>query len=481
MGGLTDHFNAAAEADVFAIGEHNGVSVDHEDNYESERAVNFRYILETGHIPGIRSDYADLGEQETYVDWDADDAYTRAVDQAHQAAVTRIQADPNLQRLLELESWDREDRIEWERGVSEIVSEEVDKIPGLDLYRTPNYDEDPAQADPSAPSPTPVFRINDLSSDILAGTSEIEYDCDIMAVTEGAILQQIEDTHLPDRAAADGSLKQASAYYMASGQVIVIKPDVMETEPGYHAYIVSSATGAVIETTADPSEMQASYIAPLAGYDFNDFVEGDTFFSPGNAMYVHDADSYEGDFDRVMEELYESFEGEVQALIDYVEEHSQDPEFQAAAEILRFQADNGFITQDMATQIDEFAFNSGVAQNFQRINEMTSNLNGLSGNITGTILQGVEGSYMTPEDGAALSTRIYDTIAQVEASLQSVPYYGSYENGPNVHAVESVGTRLTGDFGYYNEELQAYIAAEYAPTQEEALPKVASEPIVPEF
>lgn len=481
MGGLTDHFNAAAEADVFAIGEHNGVSVDAEVNYQSERAVNFRYILETGHIPGIRSDYADLGEQETYVDWDADDAYTRAVDQAHQAAVARIQEDPNLQRLLELESWDREDRIEWERGVSEIVSEEVDKIPGLDRYRTPNYDEDPAQDDPSAPSPTPVFRINDLSSDILAGTSEIEYDCDIMAVTEGAIIQQIEDTHLPDQSTIDGSLKQASAYYMGSGQLIVINPDAMETEPGYHAYIVSSATGAIIETTADPSEMQVSYLAPLAGYDFNDFVEGDTFFSPGNAMYIHDADSYEGDFDRIFGELYESFEGEVQALKDYVEEHSQDPEFQAAAEILRFQEDNGFITQDMAAQLDEFAFESGVAHNFQRINEMTTNLNGLSGNITGTIVQGIEAGYMTPEEGAALSARTYETIAQVESSLQGVPYYGSYAVGPDSHAAESVASRLEGDFGYYNEELQAHIAAEYAPTPEEALPKVTSEPVVPEF
>ena len=481
MGGLTDHFNAAAEADVFAIGEHNGVSVDHEDNYESERAVNFRYILETGHIPGIRSDYAEMGSQETYVEWDADDAYTRAVDQAHQAAVIRIQEDPNLQRLLALESWDREDRIEWERGVSEIVSEEVDKIPGLDQYRTPEYDAITGEADLSGSAPTPTFRLNDLSSDILAGTSEREYDCDIMAVTEGAIIQQIEDTHLPDQAAAEGSLKQASAYYMASGELIVINPDVMGTEPGYHAYIVSSATGAIIEATADPSEMQTSYIAPLAGYDFNDFVEGDTFFSPGDAMYIHDADSYEGDFERVWEELYGGFENELQALQDYVEEHSQNPEFQAAAEILRFQEDNGFISKDMAAQLDEFTFESSVSHNFQRINEMTLKLNGISGNITGTIAQGIEAGFMTPEEGAAISAQTYETIAQIQASLEGIPYHGSYNNGPDSHAVESVGARLESDFGYYNEALQEHIANEYAPTPNEVVPRIASEPIVPEF
>lgn len=79
-------------------------------------------------IPGFKNDQ--------HVDLKSDDTYTRALETIKSESLRRIEESPDLQALKAKDSWTYEDRMAWEKGVSKIVSEEMDKIPGLDKYRT---------------------------------------------------------------------------------------------------------------------------------------------------------------------------------------------------------------------------------------------------------------------------------------------------------------------------------------------------------
>ena len=95
------------------------------------RVVNFQAILDSGRQPEISG----LKLADQYIDWNSDDPYTRALETIRKNTFERINDSPELQNLLAKDTWTREDRVLWERSISEIVSEEHRNIPGLDIYR----------------------------------------------------------------------------------------------------------------------------------------------------------------------------------------------------------------------------------------------------------------------------------------------------------------------------------------------------------
>lgn len=274
-----------AERDVIAIGPDHDKGAHHVDNMYAERAISFRSILETGEVPSAGGIYAGNNQS---IDWSSDDAYTRAIEQITKASQQRIAEDPATRALLEKPEWTREDRVEWERHTSEIVSDEMAKIPGLADYRiepaTSMVNEQ--KKDPLAEFATAKERItgvNGLAADIEANAGNIEFDCETMSITEGVVLQQIEDNMLPQAAAVEGSMKQSSAYYYATGMVTFL--DDENPAPGGHAFIVSSATGNIVESTARPDNMQFAYQEMQPGYSFEDFIGGRMGMNP-DTLYM---------------------------------------------------------------------------------------------------------------------------------------------------------------------------------------------------
>lgn len=258
------------------------------------RVINFQHILATGAIP-IRSP-DDLGNPyalgpdqkndspgmaNQHIDWESEDAFTRALDQVKQATFDRIAQDPQLQELLQKPEWGREDRVEWEREVSAIVSQEMHKIPGLDKYRLAGESEGDLTADYRA------TRLNDLATDIENGTATIEHDCETMSIFEGIILQQADNHLLPETAPED-DYKVGSNYFYTSGY---IKWNV-EDGIGGHAFIVSSATGNMIEGTDRPPSSNSSQYQENVDpdYSFEDFVRNGIAFNKDETIYGSDSD-----------------------------------------------------------------------------------------------------------------------------------------------------------------------------------------------
>jgi hypothetical protein len=243
-------------------------------------ALDFNEIIESGQA-GFGQSFL---EPITF-DLEADDSFARAMKEIKQNTFERIENSPELQALLEKKEWTREDRMNWEEGVSEIVSEEVDKIPGLGDYRTPGADNIAIK---------PTTHLNRLSEDIdNAGSGaptplKNEFDCDIIALVEGITLQQAENKFLPKEGAGD--YKQATSYKWSIGDVdyggTVVDATQCMPNGGRHGFIISPATAAIIEATSDPSEGYRAYQRPQEGYSYADFVEGKPFASADGKVYA---------------------------------------------------------------------------------------------------------------------------------------------------------------------------------------------------
>jgi hypothetical protein len=246
------------------------------------RAINFQSVLETGNIPtssGIGAMRSGWGPQ--HIDWDSDDAFTQALDQIKENTASRIQQSAELQELLEKDQWTREDRVAWEREVSTIVSEEHNNISGLDNYRNVSNSSQYPDVERR------VTNLNDLSYDIENNTQTLEHDCETNSIVEGVVLQQIDVEFLPD-ASEVGDYKEASNYFFVRGGVSF---DQSDTSTLYHAYVVSSGTGNVIEATNDPDKNSSSQYLESSrdDYSFEAFIRGDvaTF---NNSEYAYGGD-----------------------------------------------------------------------------------------------------------------------------------------------------------------------------------------------
>lgn len=200
------------------------------------------------------------------IDLNADDALNEAIDRMASGTASRIQSDRQLQNLLAKDQWTREDRVEWERKTSEIVSDELDKIPGLNKYRNENDNEGVVRSS----------KLNALSEDIENGTEKFEFDCEMMSIVEGVVLQAVENHFLPaDDGRGENAYKVASSYFYTRGDFASVTSENLDQMQS-HAFIMSSATGNVIEATENKvtGSGRSYQQANEKDYSFEKFVNG---------------------------------------------------------------------------------------------------------------------------------------------------------------------------------------------------------------
>lgn len=262
---------------------YNGVT-DSRDGNGYGRAISFNYILQTGQIPAAVKDQASSRLDDIqYIDFASDDPYTRAMASVRDAAIQKISQDPALVQLLAKDSWSKEDRISWERGVSSIISAEADRIPGLNVYRVDDGKED---------SPIRrVTRMNDISQDMTDGTTNLEFDCESMTTFEGTILQQVENKMLP--AQSDGAgMKYAADYFYMKGRA---DQNLNALAPTLgHIFIMSPLTNSIIESTIQ-GDNSPYFVAKDPGFTFDDFLKGGVgAFSNGDANVLYGSHATNG-------------------------------------------------------------------------------------------------------------------------------------------------------------------------------------------
>ncbi len=217
------------------------------NNITHGRMLNVANIIETGKVdlyPGIVSPLGASAQDFTItIDKDPSqapsDALNTSINSVQENVLKAIEQSESMQTLLQKDSWTMDDRIAYEKELSQIVSNEVAMIPGLDQYRSMGESKS-------------TNNMNDLSQDITTGSHDLRYDCGRMAVLEGIVLQQVEQAILPDTA-PDGDQKQSQNYFVQSGSIKnmdVETPGGLYGIGGLHAWVVSSATGGIIEATA---------------------------------------------------------------------------------------------------------------------------------------------------------------------------------------------------------------------------------------
>lgn len=217
------------------------------DPANRDRLIRFRHIIETGKIALYPEELTDYSSMNLSVDLDKNDAYTQALDRVLDAVLEETNQSAVIQNLLSKQHWDKNDRVEWEKNLAKIVSEQAFTIEAFQEYRS---DFDFSRDD--------IIRLrylNGLSEDIESPIKKYEFDCEQMAATEGIILQKAEDTILG--AESDG-YKSNGDYYYASGK----KMYHFSQRKGGHAFIISSITGNIIEATSNPVNAKANKATP---------------------------------------------------------------------------------------------------------------------------------------------------------------------------------------------------------------------------
>ncbi|MFN3701076.1 MAG: hypothetical protein ACK4VI_06090 [Alphaproteobacteria bacterium] len=282
---LTEEFNQRA----FTLSEAN-------PEYGNSRVINFRLINSNGNIPELsrldtslntvqyhRDDYIDWTSQR--IDWNADDAFIQVYNQIADNVRYRIEHSETPLDLRAQESWTYEDRVAWEREISTIINDEINLVPGLSRYRMDieGYGDLLSETSPSF--------LNELSEDIENGTHRITFSCREMSVLEGSLLQRMDEEFLPRRTLDGDQYKVASNYFYVRGAVLFNPND---TTPGGHAFVISSATGNIIESTYDSQWGAISPYKERVNPDmtFEDFVRGAPLEMRDGSVYGGYLDSY---------------------------------------------------------------------------------------------------------------------------------------------------------------------------------------------
>jgi len=258
-----------------------------ESNILELSAINMNHILDTGEL--IFSDLNVLGHvvdllslgyhsrvKDTLIrtiDFDSDDSFANALRHIEEISTKQIFQSERLSTLLLKEHWTLEDRTMWEDNISQIVSYNLDSVQGLNQYRTNDKHR----------SMTTYF--NDLSNDIDHDTATMEFDCDIMSVVEGSILQKIENTLLPkkDDLESDGNYKHATNLFVVPGTAWT-----GGSVPNKHALLVFSSTGNVIESTEQGNDKPYSR-SLNPNNSFKDIIDGELVV-PESGDYVFTTD-----------------------------------------------------------------------------------------------------------------------------------------------------------------------------------------------
>lgn len=156
--------------------------------------------------------------------------------------------DPFLNELLKLrrkKRWSIKDRIHWEKNLSQIVSNEIDKVKTLNIYRTT----------PKGQSQRRAKHLNELDEDIKNGTTNIEFDCEQMSVIKGIIIQNVENKILPAYS-RQTQLKSNLNYYYVTGEVSY--GNDTSNGSGGHAFILTPTLN-IIESTNRREQNYVNY------------------------------------------------------------------------------------------------------------------------------------------------------------------------------------------------------------------------------
>lgn len=260
---------------------------DSEPGFLDKAAINFQKILRDGSFTihtqsGLRLLSFIAGRDATTslkgqsIDWNSEDSYTKALKKVEEQVLAEIEQSPQFRELLGKNFWTLEDRKIWEREVGDLVLENLHQIPGLSSYRyiSEKYPETTHR---------PVV-LNELAQDIDNNTDNVEFDCEEMSATAGSIIQRIENSLLPDDV-EPGNLKVASNYFLFTGKASWDKYDSSVN----HAYIVSSATGNIIEATSEPwkGNSMGSYIESTnPNHHFDNFAKTGYFVAKNGSVYM---------------------------------------------------------------------------------------------------------------------------------------------------------------------------------------------------
>jgi hypothetical protein len=254
-----------SERDILEIAVDDLIIKDDTPELGDDRVVNFQSIIKSGDVP--------LGNPVvgSYdVDWEADDLFNERINEIEMNVTKRVSQHDALQDLINKPEWANQDRVSWEFHLSEIVSEEVNKVSGFEEYRSSSKNIIGTLFD----GIDRESRANEISRDLETGGQAIEFDCELMTIVEGSIIQRVENTLLPEGSEEGGGYKEAGNYFYAQSQVSY---DPQRDDPDEwrgHAYIISSVTGNIIEATADPDDNEHPYKFNVdSNFSFGEFIE----------------------------------------------------------------------------------------------------------------------------------------------------------------------------------------------------------------
>lgn len=180
------------------------------------------------------------------IDFNAKDALNGTLDSIENKVASRVQNE--LGHLLRDDSWDMQDREQWEEGLAKITSKEfLNADMAVSEYRTEGRR---------------TSLLNEtLNSDLNSkGKPTGEFDCEAMSKLEGVIIQRVENQALKGQQHEPGNLKFPGNYFVGGGVVSFAGAE------GGHAHLLSSVTGNIIEATGGSSGVYGRSNQTLAGF-----------------------------------------------------------------------------------------------------------------------------------------------------------------------------------------------------------------------
>lgn len=166
-----------------------------------------------------------------------------------------MQQNAEVQELLAQPSWDKAQRVQYEKILSETIAASFDEQPLFSKYR-----------------PERGQKAGDAGKDLTHLTATDGFDCDRMSVMKAIMSYRIEHALLDEK--TGGDLKKPTEYYVVGAGSTLQDGETLDLAPHGHAAIVSSATGNVIEATSDKDTY---FEATNPSYNFKDFVAGVPF------------------------------------------------------------------------------------------------------------------------------------------------------------------------------------------------------------
>ena len=224
---------------------------------KGRQMVSAGYIIRTGEIPAYGND-----EIEQKLNLRPTSLFAFVMHGLYGACVKEVEKDSVLKNLMEKPEWGVGDREAWEEQLSHIVSSTVAQMPGMQSYRTEQTGRE------QGVEVRRVNNLNELMKDVLCGGSSIEFDCEGMSAAEVVLLQSLDKRFL----SGEGhETKRPQNYYITHGMVS------FERGPtGPHAFIISGATGNIIEATelSLPGSAQSPYLRTPKNYGVMDYANG---------------------------------------------------------------------------------------------------------------------------------------------------------------------------------------------------------------